>query len=141
MYVARSSSSRRIMSIDLGIGSRLPAYCTSMGRVLLAQLPPAELGAYLRRVKLIALTNRTEISRDKLTAMFATIRAKGYTVVDQELEIGLRSIAVPVADPGGRIAAALNVSTQAARVSVAEMEKNFLVPLRAAARDLGMLLG
>ncbi|MEO8303073.1 MAG: IclR family transcriptional regulator C-terminal domain-containing protein [Betaproteobacteria bacterium] len=140
MYVARSSSSRRIMSIDLGIGSRLPAYCTSMGRVLLAQLPPRELEEYLQRVKLTALTDRTEISKTRFVAILGEIRESGIAIVDQELEIGLRSIAVPVADPGGRVAAAINVSAQAARVSVAEMERQFLPPLRTAARDLGMLL-
>ena len=128
------------MSIDLGIGSRLPAYCTSMGRVLLAAQAPAQLAAYLRRVKLIPHTNRTQLAKDKLVATLETIRAAGYAIVDQELEIGLRSIAVPVTDSGGRVAAALNVSTQAARVTIAEMEKSFLPPLRAAANDLGMLL-
>jgi IclR family transcriptional regulator, pca regulon regulatory protein len=141
MYVARSSSNRRIMSIDLGIGSRLPAYCTSMGRVLLAQQTPAELSAYLRRVKLMPLTSRTQLSKDKLVSALEAIRARGYAVVDQELEIGLRSIAVPVTDTGGRVAAALNVSTQAARVSIDQMEKTFLPPLRSAARELGMLVG
>ena len=140
LYVARSSSSRRIMSIDLGIGSRLPAYCTSMGRVLLAELPPAQLAAYLKRVRPIPHTHRTQLSREKLAAILETIRADGYAIVDQELEIGLRSIAVPVTDVSGRAAAALNVSTQAARVTIAEMEKSFLPPLRAAARDLAMLL-
>jgi IclR family pca regulon transcriptional regulator len=140
LYVARASTSRRIMSIDLGIGSRLPAYCTSMGRVLLANLSPPDLAAYLRRVKLLALTPRTELSRDALAATLQGVRAKGYAVVDQELEIGLRSIAVPVVASEGRVAAALNVGTQAARVTIAEMEKRFLPVLRAAARDLGMLL-
>ena len=140
LYVARSSSSRRIMSIDLGIGSRLPAYCTSMGRVLLAHLPPSELAAYLRRLKLVALTEKTQLAKDKLAAILEAVRIAGYAVVDQELEIGLRSISVPVADPSGRVAAAVNVSAQAGRVSVAAMEKSFLPPLRAAARDLGMLL-
>jgi len=140
LYVARASTSRRIMSIDLGIGSRLPAYCTSMGRVLLASLPPADLAAYLRRAKLLPLTPRTESSRERLAAVLQGVRAKGFAVVDQELEIGLRSIAVPVLDSGGRIAAALNVGTQAARVTIGEMEKRFLPVLRAAARDLGMLL-
>jgi len=140
LYVARASTSRRIMSIDLGIGSRLPAYCTSMGRVLLASLPPADLAAYLRRAKLLPLTPRTESSRERLAAVLQGVRAKGYAVVDQELEIGLRSIAVPVLASGGRVAAALNVGTQAARVTIGEMEKRFLPVLRAAARDLGMLL-
>lgn len=140
LYVARASTSRRIMSIDLGIGSRLPAYCTSMGRVLLANLSPPDLAAYLRRAKLLPLTPRTEVSRDGLAAILQTVRAREYAVVDQELEIGLRSIAVPVVASGGRVAAALNIGTQAARVTIGEMEKRFLQVLRSAARDLGMLL-
>ena len=140
LYVARASTSRRIMSIDLGLGSRLPAYCTSMGRVLLANLAPADLAAYLRRAKFLPLTPRTERSKEGLAAILQTVRVRGYAVVDQELEIGLRSIAVPVFASGGRVAAALNVGTQAARVTIGEMEKRFLPVLRAAARDLGMLL-
>jgi IclR family pca regulon transcriptional regulator len=141
MYVARASSSRRIMSIDLGVGSRLPAYCTSMGRVLLAHLPRPDFVAYLRRVKFLPHTGRTELSKDKLASILEAVRANGYAVVDQELEIGLRSIAVPVADSTGKVAAALNVGTQAARVTLGELEKRFLPLLRVAARDIGMLLG
>jgi IclR family pca regulon transcriptional regulator len=141
LYVARASTSRRIMSIDLGIGSRLPAYCTSMGRVLLANLEQSDLAGYLRRVKLVPLTPRTELSKEGLASILQGVRARGYAVVDQELEIGLRSIAVPVVASGGQVAAALNIGTQAARVTIGEMEKRFLPVLRAAARDLGMLLG
>ena len=141
MYVARSSSSRRIMSIDLGVGSRLPAYCTSMGRVLLAHLPRADLAAYFRRVKILPHTERTELSKDRLASILEAVRANAYAVVDQELEIGLRSIAVPVTDSSGRVAAALNVGTQAARVTIGAMERRFLPLLRLAARDVGMLLG
>jgi len=140
LYVARSSASTRIMSIDLGIGSRLPAFCTSMGRVLLAGLSPNELAAYLRRVKFVPYTNRTIVTRDQLKSALDIARATGFAVVDQELEIGLRSIAVPVADCDGRVAAAINVSVQAGRVSLAHMETTLLSPLRAAARELGMLL-
>ncbi len=140
LYVARSSASTRIMSIDLGIGSRLPAFCTSMGRVLLAGLPPSDLAAYLRRMRFVPYTNRTIVARDKLKSALDTARATGFAVVDQELEIGLRSIAVPVADRDGRVAAAINVSVQAGRVSLPHMETTFLSPLRAAARELGMLL-
>jgi len=141
LYVARSSSSTRIMSIDLGVGSRLPAHCTSMGRVLLAQLPPEELSSYLRRVKLAPFTHRTVVTKDALADSLDAVRAQGYAVVDQELEIGLRSIAVPIADFRARVAAAINISVQAPRVSIAEMEKSFLPPLRKAAEELGMLLG
>jgi IclR family pca regulon transcriptional regulator len=140
LYIARSSTTTRLMSIDLGIGSRLPAYCTSMGRVLLAGLSAAELDLYLSRVKLVKLTTRTVSTADELKAVLNTVRSDGYAVVDQELEIGLRSIAVPVSDREGRSVAAINVGTQSSRVPVAEMESKFLPPLRAAAHELGLLL-
>jgi IclR family pca regulon transcriptional regulator len=140
LYIARSSTTTRLMSIDLGIGSRLPAYCTSMGRVLLAGLSAAEIDLYLSRVKLIKLTTRTVSTADELKVALNAIRRDGYAVVDQELEIGLRSIAVPVSDRDGRSVAAINIGTQSSRVSVAEMESKFLPPLRAAAHELGLLL-
>ena len=140
LYVARSSASTRIMSIDLGVGSRLPASCTSMGRVLLAGMPDSEFAAFLRRVKLAPYTNRTIVQKDALADAVARVRKQQHAIVDQELEIGLRSIAVPVRDFRQRTAAAINVSVQATRVSVAEMEKSFLPALHAAAQELGMLL-
>jgi len=140
LYIARSSTTMRVMSIDLGIGSRLPAYCTSMGRVLLAGLPEPELKAHLARVKLVRLTGRTVATPDELMTVLKTVRRDGYSVVDQELEIGLRSIGVPVVDRDGRPVAAINIGTQSSRVSVAEMESRFLPPLRAAAHELGLLL-
>jgi IclR family pca regulon transcriptional regulator len=140
LYIARSSTTTRLMSIDLGIGSRLPAYCTSMGRVLLAGLSAAELDLYLSRVKLVKLTTRTVSTADELKVALNAVRRNGYAVVDQELEIGLRSIAVPVSDREGRSVAAINVGTQSSRVSVAEMESKFLPPLRAAAHELGLLV-
>jgi IclR family pca regulon transcriptional regulator len=140
LYIARSSTTMRVMSIDLGIGSRLPAYCTSMGRVLLAGLPDGELKAFLARVKFARLTGRTVATPEELMSVLKTVRRDGYSVVDQELEIGLRSIAVPVFDRDGRPVAAINIGTQSSRVSVAEMESRFLPPLRAAAHELGLLL-
>ena len=140
LYIARSSTTTRLLSIDLGIGSRLPAYCTSMGRVLLAGLSDAEIDLYLSRVKLVKLTTRTGSTAVELTVALNAIRRDGYAVVDQELEIGLRSIAVPVSDRDGRSVAAINIGTQSSRVSVAEMESKFLPPLRAAAHELGLLL-
>jgi IclR family pca regulon transcriptional regulator len=139
LYVARSSSNARVMSIDLSIGSRLPAYCTSMGRVLLAGLPAAELRAYLARATLTRLTPRTVDTPDALAGVLKSVRRNGYAIVDQELEIGLRSIAVPVVDGEGRAVAAINVGTQSSRVSIAEMESRFLPLLRAAAHEAGLL--
>ena len=140
LYVARSSTNRRIMSVDLGIGTRLPAYCTSMGRVLLAYLSPAERDAYLSRVKMIMLTPRTIASADKLRQELDRVGRAGYAIVDQELEIGLRSIAVPVRDQAGKVVAAMNIGTHASRVTLAEMERTFLPELRSAAIELGTLL-
>jgi len=140
LYVARSSTNRRIMSVDLGIGTRLPAYCTSMGRVLLAYLPPLALDAYLGRVKIIRHTPRTIPTPDKLRRELEGIRRAGYSIVDQELEIGLRSIAVPVRDHAGTVVAAMNIGTHASRVSLAEMEKTFLRELQDAANELGSSL-
>jgi len=140
LYIARSSTTTRLMSIDLGLGSRLPAYCTSMGRVLLAELPPGNLDQYLGRVKLTRLTHRTVSSVADLKRVLTEVRRDGYAIVDQELEIGLRSMAVPVRDASGRCVAAINVGTQSARVSVAEMQARFLTPLRAAAGELAVLV-
>lgn len=138
LYIARASTSR-IMSIDLHIGSRLPAYCTSMGRVLLAQLSPDALDAYLDRTKRIQYTPRTIVSRDGLLDTLESVRCNGYALVDQELEIGLRSIAVPVKGADGRATAALNVGVQAARISVAEMESRILPALLEGAQELALL--
>ena len=140
LYVARSSTTQRIMSVDLGIGTRLPAYCTSMGRVLLAHLAPADLDAHLGRVKLVAHTNRTLIEPDRIRRELAKIAGADYAIVDQELELGLRSIAVPVRDLSGKVVAAMNISTQASRVPVAELERRFLPELQAAARELSAML-
>jgi len=139
LYIARASTSR-IMTIDLDIGSRLPASSTSMGRVLLSGLSAEELSAYLDRVKLVQYTPNTLITREKLATELAKINSQGYSVIDQELEIGLRSIAVPILSQSGKIVAAINVGVQAARVSVAEMETRFLPVLREAAEELSLLV-
>ena len=136
VYVARSSASRRIMTIDLGVGSRLPAYCTSMGRVLLAGLPESERESYLARVVPVAHTARTVTGRDALRRVLADVAREGYALVDQELEAGLRSIAVPVRDMGGQVVAALNVSAHATRVAAADLRMRCLPVLRAAASEL-----
>jgi IclR family pca regulon transcriptional regulator len=140
LYVARSSTTRRIMSVDLGIGTRLPAYCTSMGRVLLAHLPPPDLDSYFTRVKLVAYTNRTVITEERLRRELDAVERTGRAVVDQELEIGLRSIAVPVRDLAGNVVAAMNIGTQASRVSLSDLERRLLPELQKAARELGMNL-
>lgn len=136
VYVARSRTTRRIMSVDLNIGSRLPAYCTSLGRVLLASLPPAELARHLEATKPTRHTSRTLTAKGELRAAIDKVRENGYSIVDEELEIGLRSIAVPLLDARGHVAAAINASTQASRLPLAEFHKTFLPALRAAASEL-----
>ena len=138
VYIARAAT-RRIMSVTLNVGSRLPAYCTSMGRALLSQLPRAELDAFLARVRLKPFTERTLTSREGLRRVLGQVRDKGYALVDQELEIGLRSIAVPVRGANGAVMAAMNVSTQAARVSRREMESRFLPVLQQGASEVWQL--
>jgi IclR family transcriptional regulator, pca regulon regulatory protein len=139
IYVARASVTR-IMSIDLGVGSRLPAFCTSMGRVLLASLPPEELETYLNQTPFKPYTEKTVIAVDKLRPVLKQVLRNGYAIVDQELELGLRSMAVPIQNPMGKIVAALNVGAHAQRVSIQEMQTRFLPRLRSAAQELSMLL-
>jgi IclR family pca regulon transcriptional regulator len=139
IYVARANVTR-IMSIDLGVGSRLPAFCTSMGRILLASLPAEDLESYLGQTELKRFTERTITSAEKLRQVLRLVSRNGYAIVDQELELGLRSMAVPIQNPDGRIVAALNVGAHAQRVSIQEMQTKFLPRLRAAAQELSMLL-
>jgi IclR family pca regulon transcriptional regulator len=140
VYIARTVVPSRVMAVDLHIGSRLPAYCTSMGRVLLAYLPPEQLEQYLARVQLTPHTTRTITSVDKLRLALRTVRRIGYALVDQELEVGLRSLAVPVYAPSGRVVATVNLSGNAPRMPVFEMQTRFLAPLRNAASELGGFL-
>lgn len=140
LYVARASASR-VMSVSLGAGSKLPAYCTSLGRVLLAHLPQAELDAYLARTELAPRTEYTVTDRDGLRAVLTQVREHGYAINNEELELGLRSIAVPVRGASGRVLAALNVGAQATRVSPERMVDAFLPVLRRSAQELSMLVG
>jgi len=139
VYIARANVTR-IMSIDLGVGSRLPAFCTSMGRAILANLPPEELESVLSRVEFKRYTERTITNPAKLTQALRQIRRDGYSIIDQELEHGLRSMAVPIQNPNGKVVAALNIGAHAQRVSIQEMQTKFLPHLRAAAQELCLLL-
>ncbi|MBS1799295.1 MAG: helix-turn-helix domain-containing protein [Acidobacteria bacterium] len=139
VYVARTTVNR-VMAVDLHIGSRLPAYCTSMGRILLAYLPPDQLEAYLTRVALTPFTTRTVTSIEKLRMLLRTTRRNGYALCDQEYEVGLRSLAVPVLAPNGRAVATINLSGSAPRLSTLEMQTRFLPYLRNAANELAVFL-
>lgn len=135
VYVARVVGSS-ILAESLDIGARLPAHCTSMGRVLLSELDDAELARFLRQITIRARTPRTVTDPDRLAACVAEVRRNGYAIVDEELELGLRSIAVPVRARSGRIVAAVNVSTQTGRHSCEEMRRLFLPHLRWAAERI-----
>src|SRR6201992_2648295 len=139
VYIARTSVTR-VMSVDLHIGSRLPAFCTSMGRVLLAYLPQDQLEQYLSRATFTQFTPRTITSADKLRLALRNVRRNGYALCDQELEIGLRSIAVPVQAPNGRVVATVNLSGHAPRMPMLEMQTRFLPHLRNAANELSAFL-
>jgi IclR family pca regulon transcriptional regulator len=139
VYVCRSAETR-IMSISLLVGTRLPAYCTAMGQVLLAHLPEPQIADYLARVRLVQRTDRTVTSATRLKKILAEVRKDGYALLDQELEVGLRSIAVPVRDGRGTVAAAVNVSTHASRVSLDDMKRRFLPLLNRCAGELGSVL-
>jgi IclR family pca regulon transcriptional regulator len=128
VYVARVPT-RRIMTISLGVGSRLPAHATAMGRVLLADLPREELDSFLEATPFERYTEHTTTDADALRAEVSTVREQGWAFVDQELEIGLRSIAVPLVGHGGRVVAALNTSAAVPRVSVEEFHERFLPAL------------
>jgi IclR family pca regulon transcriptional regulator len=132
VYVARASANR-IMTIALTVGTRLPPYPTSMGRVLLAHLPDAERETLLSHATLRKLTERTIVDTDRLREVLVTVRGQGWAAVDQELEAGVRSIAVPIRDSSGKVVAAINASAHAARVPMRTLEKQFLPRLLDAA--------
>lgn len=128
VYVARVPT-RRIMSITLGVGTRLPAYATSMGRVLLADLPEPQLERFLDSADLRPLTPRTITEPERLRRVLDEIRGQGWALVDQELEVGLRSVAAPIRRGDGRAAAAMNVSAAASRVPLEQLRGKFLPAL------------
>jgi IclR family pca regulon transcriptional regulator len=132
VYIVRVPVSR-IMTVAINIGTRFPAYCTSMGRVLLAHLPADELDAYFERVVLEERTAHTMTSKAGLRDELVKIRGSGWAVVDQELEDGLRSLAVPLRDRNGTVFAALNVSTPAHRRTLEAARREFLPTLLATA--------
>lgn len=135
-YVSRSSSRHRLMAITLSVGTRLPAAHTSMGRVLLAQLPEVELDAFLERVVLEPHTEKTVTDKARLKRCILEVRQQGYAIADQELDSGLRSIAVPAFDAGGRLLGAINISTNAARVDYDTLIHEYLPLLQEKARQI-----
>ncbi|MDP2244819.1 IclR family transcriptional regulator [Pseudomonas sp.] len=140
LYIARSAIPQRLISVDLSVGSRLPAYCTSMGRILLSALDDDSLHDYLNHAELQAKTSRTLHTPEALWECLQQVRQQGWCLVDQELEQGLRSLAVPVYDSSGLVLAAMNVSTHAGRVPAIELEQRFLPIMLNASRELSSQL-
>ncbi|MGZ4200543.1 MAG: IclR family transcriptional regulator domain-containing protein [Thermoleophilaceae bacterium] len=132
VYVVRVPT-RRIMSITLAVGTRLPAYATSMGRVLLASLESDDLDERLSRITIDRLTPRTVKDAAELRSMLEAVRRQGYAMTDQELEEGLRSVAVPIRDASGGVVAALNTSVHASRATMQALRTEFLPPALEAA--------
>ena len=139
VYVLRVPT-HKIMTINLSIGSRLPAYCTSMGRVLLSALDDAALDETLAQSSIRAHTPRTITDLGELKATIAQVRQQGWAVVDQELEVGLMSISAPIRNRRGQIIAAMNISGNAQRHTAKQMVKEFLGPLQQAAQTVSELV-
>lgn len=135
VYVARVATAR-IMRVSISIGTRFPAYCTSMGRVILAGLPPADLDHYLAHADLRRLTTHTITDPEELREELDRIREQGWAMVDQELEEGIRSIAAPIRDRTGAVVAAANVSSHASRTTLHQAEEVFLPALLATAAKI-----
>jgi IclR family pca regulon transcriptional regulator len=139
VFVARAEV-ERIVSTGVRIGARLPAHCSATGRVLLAGLPDQEVESYLARGGRERRTVRTVIEPDELTRLVRSARVDGYGTSDEELELGMRAVAVPVHDARGRTVAAMSVSASSARVSAEEMHRDFVPVLAAQSARLGRML-
>jgi len=139
VYVLRVPA-RKIMSVNLGVGSRLPAWCTSMGRVLLAGLPEGQLEQHLAQVKWQAYTQRTAMNLDEVRTRILQARSQGWCLVNQELEDGLVSLAAPIVDRQGQTIAALNIGAQVNRTPPEALLENALPRLLDSARSISRLL-
>lgn len=128
VYIARVHT-KRIMTISLGIGTRLPAYATSMGKVLLSTIDPMEAAKLIGTMKFEELTSYT-LSKNAFIQHLDVVRKQGWAISDQELEIGVRSIACPIRDKKGNVIAAMNISGHASRVTLDDLTKKYLAALR-----------
>lgn len=125
VYIARAAQ-RKVMSIGLMPGSRLPAFCTSMGRVMLAALPPQQAQALLMAAPLVARTRLTQTDPQWLLEELDRVRQQGFALIDQEVELGLRSIAVPLRNARGTVIAALNLGVPATQDRVEDLVELYL---------------
>jgi len=144
LYIERCRSARagqREIDLSLHIGSRLPAYCTSMGKVLLADLDPAEQAARLDRMELSRRGPNTLADRVSLVAELERVREKGIAVNNEELAYGLRSIAVPIHGQDGTVAAAINLAVHRSMISMEDLVIRLGVPLRRTAASISARIG
>lgn len=139
VYVAEVQS-RRLVNVVVGPGMRLPVHATCTGRVLLAGLPEPELDAFLEGATLERFTSHTITDAGRLGKAVATVRTQGWTLSDQELEVGLRSVAAPITGRDGRTVAAMNVFGAASRVSAGELKDRVLPVLLDTAEQISMSL-
>lgn len=140
LYLLHVPSSSRFVNVNLRVGSRSPAYCTSLGRVLLAGLPPDEFQRALAGIHPTALTPKTVTAKAKLREIVEQVRRQGWSIVDEELEIGLRSVSVPIRSPAGATIAAINICGPTARVSAETLRHAFLPDLLEAAERINRTL-
>ncbi len=136
VYVASATPPKRFVSISVTVGSRAPAHAVSTGRIMLAALPEEELLQYLDHVTLQKLTPNTVTSKVKLRGLIEEAGVKGWSIVDQELEIGLRSISVPIRDKNGGVIAALNVACPSSRITPEDMHTKILLELQTASQNI-----
>lgn len=139
VYVARVPANR-VMTVSIGLGTRFPAYRTSLGRVLLAALPEEQVAAVWEASDRTGTTPRTVTDLDELRDQLAVVRSRGYALVDQELELGVRSVAAPIHDRSGDTVAAVNVSTHANRTPKAELQQRFVPVLLRTAAEIDHVL-
>lgn len=140
VYVARSPSVRRVLSIGLTVGSRLPVLTTSMGRALLAFMDEPERDRIIADAPLRRHTEKTVTDREALSRIIAEVRQQGYAIIDEELEVGLRSLAVPVLGRAGRVVAAVNIGAAASRTSVDTLRNAYLPVLRKCAENVALAM-
>ncbi len=140
LYVVHTAGAQRFVNIGIRVGSRLPAYCTSIGRVLLSGLSDEALEQVLSGIKPVAHTPKTITAKGKLREAILEARQLGWSVVDEELEVGLRSVSAPIRSRSGEIIAALNICGPSARVTVEEVRARFLPELLDATARINQLI-
>ncbi len=140
IYVDRVRN-QRIVGVILGLGSRLPAHCASMGKAMLAHLPPSELDDYLDRAVLEPCTTNTLIDRQALEAELLLVRTRGYATNDEELEMGLRAVAAPIWDNTNRVVAAVNITGSSSSISKERMEGELADAVCQTAAEISQALG